>query len=243
MYFLFELAFLYFYLIGKHCKIRPKQEYGSKYYNYKGFHSFILMAITDAQYRFIYVDVGVNGRTGDAGVWLNSDLRLAFDNGNLGIPKPRYLPKTLTSSPFTLVGDDAFPLTTYLMKPYSHMNLSENEQRFNYMLSRSRRVVENAFGILANRFQVLFTPIHRDAKEAIKVALACISLHNYLRTENIKRGWQDNFTESQLSELISENYDDYAPRRTGSTRKYAVDVRKTLEQYFYIFKDGNSVNN
>ena len=46
------------------------------------------------------------------------------------------------------------------MKPYPHQGLSREKRILNYRLSRARRIVENAFGILGNRFRVFMTTIH-----------------------------------------------------------------------------------
>ncbi|XP_018367708.1 PREDICTED: uncharacterized protein LOC108757374, partial [Trachymyrmex cornetzi] len=50
---------------GKHFKIDPPLQSGSLYYNYKDSCSVVLPAVVDAQLRFIYVDVGTNGRISD----------------------------------------------------------------------------------------------------------------------------------------------------------------------------------
>lgn len=52
---------------------------------------------------------------------------------------------------------------------------------FNYRLSRARRVVENAFGILANRFQVLLTTMNHAPPTVRLIVTACMCLHNLMR--------------------------------------------------------------
>lgn len=58
---------------------------------------------------------------------------------------------------------------------------------YNYRLSRARRVVENAFGILASRFQIYRAPFNLHPDKVETLVLATISLHNYLRTTSCTR--------------------------------------------------------
>ena len=46
---------------GKHVKITPPTGSGSFYWNYKGFNSLVLMSIANANYEFLYCDIGTNG--------------------------------------------------------------------------------------------------------------------------------------------------------------------------------------
>lgn len=109
------------------------------------------MGVADANYKFIYVDVGCNGRCSDGGVFGDTDLREALDDGSANLPEATSFPHDDKPMPYCLVGDDAFPLRKYLMKPYPMRNLSKEQRIYNYRLSRARRIIENAFGILANR--------------------------------------------------------------------------------------------
>lgn len=167
-------------LDGKHINILPPAHSGSIFRNYKGRFSVLMMALVDAKYQFRYVSVGAQGRASDAGVFAESDFKQALDRGLLNIPPAKHLPGSDVQAPFVFLGDDAYPLRTDLMKPYSFRQMDYQQRVFNYRLSRARRVVENGFGILANRWRVFLTTIMLNADKVQKVTLACVCLHNYL---------------------------------------------------------------
>ncbi|KAG0432836.1 hypothetical protein HPB47_020464, partial [Ixodes persulcatus] len=52
---------------------------------------------------------------------------------------------------------------------------------FYFRLSRARRVAENAFGILANRFRFLHMTIDAEPGRVASIVKAACVLHNYLR--------------------------------------------------------------
>nr|CAI5870051.1 unnamed protein product [Callosobruchus analis] len=137
-------------LDGRHITFNAPISSGSFYHNYKGTDSIVLLGLVDAHYRFIYINVGVNGRVSDGGVFNASGLSKKMRDGGLGIPEPQCLPGRTTKAPY---------------KPYPQRMLSYENRIFNYRLSRARRLVECGFGILANRWRVLLNKIHLGPKK------------------------------------------------------------------------------
>lgn len=101
----------------------------------------------------------------------------------LNLPKPSlHGDKDL---PFVIVGGDIFPLKPWLKKPYPGKNLDQCQRIYNYRLSRARRTIENAFGILVAKWRIFRRAIRADVALVEKIVEATISLNNYLCfTEN-----------------------------------------------------------
>ena len=107
----------------------------------------------------MYVDIGQTGSGSDAGVFNDSRFKVAMEEGALNMPKADSLPHSEQPAEYFLVGDDAFALKTWLMKPLPLNNMTLQQRVYNYRLSRARRVVENAFGILASRFRCVLVTL------------------------------------------------------------------------------------
>ncbi|CAN8012224.1 unnamed protein product [Ixodes pacificus] len=166
---------------GKHVQIAKPAKSGSLYYNYKETFSLVLFALTDARYNFIYVDASSYGSASDGGVWARTPLGKQMASGNAHLPRSMALPNSPLQLLAVIVGDDAFPLVEHLMKPHSKSNLTDEEATFNERLSRSRRVVENSFGQLANRFRVYHTTIYAEPDHLRDLIKATCILHNLLK--------------------------------------------------------------
>lgn len=69
------------------------------------------------------------------------------------------------------------------MKPNPGEVLRITERVFNYRLSRARKVIDNAFRILAARFSVFHRPNHARAEMVGRMTQAVVALHSYLMTE------------------------------------------------------------
>lgn len=74
-------------LDGKQIQILRPENTVAEYYNYKGTHSIVLMAIVDAQYKFLYVDIGCQGRISDGGVFKNTSFHKKMLAKELGLPQ------------------------------------------------------------------------------------------------------------------------------------------------------------
>lgn len=134
---------------GRHMRI-PAPESGSLFYNYKGYHSIVLMAACDVNYMFTMVDVGALGSQSDGGVFDNSVFGTLLRQGRLGIPPPSILPGVNPERvrfPFYLNGDAAFPLHENIMRPYPGHNLTSDQRHFNFRLSSARIAIEQTFGM------------------------------------------------------------------------------------------------
>ena len=95
---------------GKHVAIQPPANAGSYYFNHKGYHSLVLLAMVDAWGKFMYIDVGANGSCSDAGIFQVTHLRHALENNAAGLPQAEPLPGDDRPVPFFIVGDSAFPM-------------------------------------------------------------------------------------------------------------------------------------
>ncbi len=116
---------------GKHVVIRRPHNCGSLYYNCKDCHSIILPALVNGDYKFIWADIRVNDSASDAQVFTNYELRDAIDDGVIGFPDHDPLSGDDEDMPYFIIGDNAFPLRTWIMKLIGRQNMPEPERIFN----------------------------------------------------------------------------------------------------------------
>ncbi|GFQ68226.1 DDE Tnp4 domain-containing protein [Trichonephila clavata] len=155
---------------------------GSRFHNYKGTFSIILLACVDANYKFVLVDIGAESHNSDVGVFKNSIFGQSLEKGTLDLPYPVEIPGTTKMLPFLFIGDEAFPLKSNLMRPYPGVALSKDKTIFNYRLSRARRCVENAFGIMASRFRIFRKPLVSSLETSTFTVAAAVCLHNFIKS-------------------------------------------------------------
>ena len=98
----------------------------------------------DFRYLFRSVEVGWCGQHHDSTVLQESDFSTAVEEGELLTNKE--LTTSGVSVPVHIIGDAAYPLKSWLMKPYPTVpNMAERQKAFNYRQSRAHMCVEGAF--------------------------------------------------------------------------------------------------
>ncbi|CAH2013981.1 unnamed protein product [Acanthoscelides obtectus] len=230
-------------LDGKHIDIIPPQNSGSYYYNYKGKHSMVLLAIVDAKYRFLLADFGTNGRISDGGVLQNTTFFEKLVNEDLNIPQPDDICDNFQNVPYVFVADDAFPLRTDILKPFRQGLLdSADKEVFNYRLSRARHIVENVFGILASRFRIFQSPINLEPENIEKIVMAACALHNFLiehqsstyAPANLR--YQENSNDGSLISIgCDSSQSNMIPlnrQNRGNIGNDAKEIRQRFMDYF-----------
>lgn len=70
------------------------------------------------RYRFMMVDVGCSGRSSDGGIFGNSPIGRHMEQGTAHLPQPAPVAEGGIVLPHVLVGDEAFALKPYMLRPY-----------------------------------------------------------------------------------------------------------------------------
>ncbi|KAF0704930.1 protein ANTAGONIST OF LIKE HETEROCHROMATIN PROTEIN 1-like [Aphis craccivora] len=223
---------------GKHIRIQKVPNTGSTNFNYKTYHSIVLMACSDADGNFIMIETGFAGRNSDSGIFRASRMGRWLERDGLNLPNPRPLPNDPNeiNFPFYFVADEAFPLKKNLMRPNPRRTLTNKKRIFNYRLSRGRKTVECSFGMMSQKFQVLMSPIRCTNEITINniIRSVCI-LHNFIRKREGRQyipsiDFDVNNPEyfQVPNEFIRDNQDQNELPRTQTAR----DLREYLSSYF-----------
>lgn len=105
-------------LDGKHVAVEASPYCsGLLYFRYKKQFSIVLMALVDAKYKFIVVDIGAYGKISDDDIFFSSKMGKAFEKNFLNVPYGRVLPETNENLPYAMIEDVAFPLKSYILRP------------------------------------------------------------------------------------------------------------------------------
>lgn len=179
------------------------------------------------RYRFTYISIGTPGRCHDSFIFQNSALKKIHEKSVLLRKYSRNI--NGVSVPVLLLGDSAFQLSTFVMKPYPEtIEMSARQRKFNTRLSKCRRLVENAFGHLKARFRKVGRGLEIDIDNVQIVIKSCCVLHNYLNEEN------DNVWIQWLEELKTNTKNEQPHRYTtaGDNNYSGTTIRDALAEHF-----------
>lgn len=222
---------------------------GSCYYNYKGTFSIVLLAICDANYMFTFVDIGAYGRRSDGGVFSECEIGIRLENGKMNLPPAAPICELGVKLPYCIVGDEAFPLKPYLMRPYPGKQSVERLKRvFNFRLGRARRPIENSFGILASKWRIFRRPINMNVQNTMLVVQASVCLHNWLRMADIHEENNVQYITSSMVDCEDSSgfkpgswrtesnqynvFNDMSRIGSNTSTKEAIKIREAFTNYF-----------
>nr|CAH7763577.1 unnamed protein product [Callosobruchus chinensis] len=105
-----------------------------------------------------------------------------METGSFPFPQPRQIPRSTMTLPYVILGDQGYPLKKYLLRPYPAGTAERPRETeiYNYRLSRARRTVECAFGILVSKWRCLKTELQVEPHHVDKLVLTACLLHNIL---------------------------------------------------------------
>lgn len=179
---------------GCHIEISPPAVDAIDYRNYKGFYSLNVLAACDYRYRITYVNVGAPGKVNDSSIFEQSQLKRQHVDHKLFYDNSVRIDSVKV--PVLLLGDGAFRLSQFMMKPFPFtVEMSEAQKRYNYLLSRTRRVIENVFGHLVARWRILSKALEFDIDNTKNIIICCCVLHNICNTmdDDPWKSWISDF--------------------------------------------------
>ena len=207
---------------GKHCRIKNPQDGGSSFFNYKKYFSIVIQAVADANRRFLVIEVGGRGNQSDGGTFQASELYQLLESENF-MPDDKILPNSNYVLPHILIGDEAYPLKKYLMRPFPRNSLNDEKSIINERLSMARKTIECAFGITSMKWRVLTKAMECSVSNANLIVMTCCLLHNIVTDK-------DNLSMQDLN-FISQGQSP-ASRRNNHSSVIATTIREKFMDYF-----------
>jgi DDE superfamily endonuclease len=151
---------------------KPADEYGPRgFYCRKGMYAIPAQALVDANYRFLYLSAKSAGSTPDGIAWELSSLGIRLRREPLPLG-------------FWIAGDAAYPCRKGIITPWTagqllHDDFGVSRDAFNFYHSSLRMHVEQAFGMLVQRFGILWRKLSFSLPTSTSVLSACFRLHNF----------------------------------------------------------------
>lgn len=212
---------------GSHIQVKPPARNHTDYYNRKGWYSMLAQAVVDYKYLFQNLCIGWPGSVHDARVSANSSISKKINSGELLAGGETCVRRRRL--PLFLLGDSAYPLLPWLIKPFSFSSsLSSWQKLCNYRISRARVVVECAFGRLKGRWRRLSKQMDLHIDNVPNVITACCVLHNICEVH------QDSFNNDWLLEVVDQPASVPSSSTQSSSSIAGDEICDILMEYFQL---------
>lgn len=183
---------------------------------------------------FTAIDIGAEGRRSDGGVFAQSEIGQRLNNKTLNLPPPSSIVRGGPKLPYVAVADEAFGLSEHMMRPYPRSDgPGRDEKVFDYRLSRARRTVECAFGILSGRWRIFKKLICADTSTVIKIVQATTCLHNWLIQKELEKDRCYSVLTRRIANLASDGLVRHNGIDIGNiSNDNAAEIRDAFKAYF-----------
>ncbi|XP_017780983.1 PREDICTED: putative nuclease HARBI1 [Nicrophorus vespilloides] len=209
-------------IVGKSIKIKCPINTSSPFYNYNGDNTTVLVAMIDADCKFIAIDVGSYGQNVEDSIFNRSRIGQCLEQGGFCIPQNgTTLNDTEYPMPYVLIGDATFPLKRYLLRPYSPVMDLSNEV-FNMRVTHARQVVSNVFDMLFARWKIYCKPMMVQPDLVDIILLATCALHNFISGPVVLEATNPNDKSS---------IGDFVPLIETTTQE-TLQIREMFKDYF-----------
>eukprot|EP00172_Hildenbrandia_rubra_P003788 Plantae.Rhodophyta-Hildenbrandia_rubra.ctg65334.p1 GENE.Plantae.Rhodophyta-Hildenbrandia_rubra.ctg65334~~Plantae.Rhodophyta-Hildenbrandia_rubra.ctg65334.p1 ORF type:complete len:280 (-),score=24.68 Plantae.Rhodophyta-Hildenbrandia_rubra.ctg65334:183-977(-) len=163
----------------------------------KGFHAVSAQAICDSNYLLRFVSYRCAGSTHDSTAWRVTSLSDALEAGRL-------------AGDYYIAADEACKCSERILTPWPRAKTAFKGS-FNFHLSSMRIHVEQAFGMLLNRWGALWKPLMIKLERSKDAFMARVKLHNFSLSRRggqgqsydgealrvVERGWQRRWEEAR----------------------------------------------
>lgn len=147
-----------------HIEIESPGGNEAEYYrNRKGWFSWNVQTICDANLRILDIVARWPGSTHDQTIFNNSSVKRTFVTGLMGDS--------------LILGDSGYGITNYLLTPLVNPNLPE-EVLYNESQIRTRNTVERSYGVWKRRFPILSLCMRVCLERSQAIIIATAVLHN-----------------------------------------------------------------
>lgn len=213
---------------GTHIPIIAPTQNHADYINRKGYHSVVMQAVVDCKYLFRDIVIGWPGSVHDARVLSNSEIFKIGEQNKLS-PADYHVNVGGKNIAPVILGDPAYPLLPWLLKPYpENPNTIRRQRRFNYRLSRARVTVENVFGRWKGRFRRFLKRVDMDLSNLVAVIAASCILHNIceMNNEEVLSHWLGETNQATVTYPQPDLLDNL------NVREDSVSIRDHFANYF-----------